>query len=228
MVIAPFARCEALRGAQWRSSMHALEEPMGRLTLSSLMKTNQDRRMPSTTNAANRTAHPSALAHPMEPRAATPERELGFLLSDTARLLRTYTDQRARDIGTTRAQWAVLNRLERRQGMSQNELACVLDVQPITLARQIDRLCEDGLVERRPDPGDRRMKRLFLTPKAYPVLHSLASVGGEIMSGALAGLDRDTIAALIRDLSVVKDNLKQRLGAHPVERTELSSVKQNP
>ncbi|WP_460450046.1 MarR family winged helix-turn-helix transcriptional regulator [Alsobacter sp. SYSU BS001988] len=183
--------------------------------------------MSSSLKAAHRA--PAGAAGPgPERRPATPERELGFLIADAARLLRTYTDQRAREIGTTRAQWAVLNRLERRQGMSQNELACVLDVQPITLARQIDRLCDDGLVERRPDPGDRRLKRLFLTQKAYPVLDSLSAVGGEIMGAALAGLDRDTIAALIRDLGVVKDNLKQRLHLDGAERTDLSSAKTKP
>src|SRR4051794_4581746 len=89
-------------------------------------------------------------------------REFAFLVSDVARLMRTLTDQKARDIGTTRAQWAVLVRLERSQGQSQNELAAQLDIQPITLGRLIDKLCRDQLVERRPDPVDRRINRLYL------------------------------------------------------------------
>ncbi|PSC05832.1 MarR family transcriptional regulator [Alsobacter soli] len=147
----------------------------------------------------------------MPERSLSPQREFGFLISDAARLLRTYTDQRAREFGSTRAQWAVLNRLERRQGMSQNELACMLDIQPITLARLVDRLCEDGLVERRPDAEDRRVKRLYLTPKAYPVLASLGELGTEIMQATLAGLDDATVRALVRQLEVVKDNLKELL-----------------
>ena len=81
----------------------------------------------------------------------SPARELGFALSDVARLLRTYSDQRARELGTTRAQWAVLTRLQRCEGVKQNELAEALDLAPITLGRLIDKLTAAGLVERRDD-----------------------------------------------------------------------------
>src|SRR3974390_1319371 len=98
------------------------------------------------------------------------EREIGFLINDVARLLRTHADQKASQFGMTRAQWAVLVRIERCQGLKQSELAEILDLQPITLTRLIDRLCDSGLIERRADPADRRAKRLFLTPAARPVL----------------------------------------------------------
>jgi MarR family transcriptional regulator, transcriptional regulator for hemolysin len=101
------------------------------------------------------------------------ERDLAFLLSDAARLLRTCADQEARRFGMTRAQWAVLFRLQRNEGLKQSELADLLEVQPITLTRLIDRLCENGLIERRSDPSDRRAKRLFLTPAAKPVMERL-------------------------------------------------------
>lgn len=159
------------------------------------------------------------------PNTPSPRRELGFLISDAARLLRTYTDQRAREFGATRAQWAVLNRLQRHQGLSQNELACILDVQPITLTRLVDRLCDDGLVERRPDDADRRLKRLFLTEKAYPVLDSLGHVGAEIMNVALEGLDDATVAALVGHLGRVKDNLKERLQNGAPDQTNLADLK---
>ena len=94
------------------------------------------------------------------------ERDLAFLLSDAARLLRTCADQEARRFGMTRAQWGVLFRLQRNEGLKQSELADLLEVQPITLTRLIDRLCDNGLIERRSDPNDRRVKRLFLTPAA--------------------------------------------------------------
>src|SRR5206468_11029486 len=102
------------------------------------------------------------------------EREVAFNINDVARLLRTYADQRARDFGMTRAQWAVLARVERSEGLKQCELADTLDLQPITLTRLIDRLCDSGLIERRSDPEDRRAKRLYLTPAARPVLDGLA------------------------------------------------------
>ena len=103
-------------------------------------------------------------------RPPTKKREFAFTINDVARLLRTLADQRAAKFGMTRAQWAVLFRLDRTQGLKQCELAEILDLQPITLTRQLDRLCDSGLIERRPDPDDRRVKRLYLTPAAAPVL----------------------------------------------------------
>src|SRR5207245_2784140 len=97
-------------------------------------------------------------------------RELAFAINDVARLLRTYADHAASRYGMTRAKWAVLARLDRFEGLKQAELAEMLDLQPITLTRLLDGLAENGLIERRPDPGDRRAKRLFLTPAARPLL----------------------------------------------------------
>ncbi|HEX6012301.1 MAG TPA: MarR family transcriptional regulator, partial [Geminicoccaceae bacterium] len=91
---------------------------------------------------------------------------LGFLLSDAARLFRRRFDQKARPFGLTRAQWQVLARLARHEGINQAGLADLLDLEPITLCRQIDRMEEGGWVTRRPDPGDRRARLLFLTDKA--------------------------------------------------------------
>src|ERR1700712_1858558 len=105
--------------------------------------------------------------------AFSPEREIGFALSDAARMLRTLADQRARDLCMTRAQWAVLVKLQRFQGAKQTELADQLDIAPITLARLIDKLTASGLVERRDDATDRRANRLYLTDKAIPTLERL-------------------------------------------------------
>ena len=101
-------------------------------------------------------------------RPPTKKREFAFTLNDVARLLRTLADQKAAKFGMTRAQWAVLVRLDRSQGLKQCELAEMLDLQPITLTRLLDRLCDNGLIERRPDPDDRRVKRLYLTPARGP------------------------------------------------------------
>src|ERR1700739_4623474 len=115
-------------------------------------------------------------------------REFGFILNDVARLLRTYADYRAAQFGMTRAQWAVLVRLDRSEGLNQSELADVLDLQPITLTRLLDKLSDSRLIERRPDPDDRRAKRLFLTAAARPLLRQLSALGEETMASTLEGL----------------------------------------
>src|SRR5215468_12327193 len=121
------------------------------------------------------------------------EREVAFNINDVARLLKTYADQRARDFGMTRAQWAVLARVERSEGLKQIELADTLDLQPITLTRLIDRLCDSGLIERRSDPEDRRAKRLYLTPAARPVL---------------AGIEPAAVGQFLANLLILKNNLR--------------------
>lgn len=147
------------------------------------------------------------MENPVPTRSST--RELAFALNDVARLLRTCADQKAAEFGMSRAKWAVLARLDRFEGLKQAELADMLDLQPITLTRLLDGLCENGLIERRPDPGDRRAKRLFLTPAARPLLERLGILGGELMDTALAGLDASRVAALLEDLSLIKDNLRR-------------------
>jgi MarR family transcriptional regulator for hemolysin len=139
------------------------------------------------------------------------ERDLAFLLSDVARLLRTHADQNARQFGMTRAQWAVLFRLERAEGLKQSELADMLDLQPITLTRLIDRLCESGLIERRSDPHDRRAKRLFLTPAARPVLTQLNTRASEMMTALLSGIDRPVVEGMVAHLAVLKENLRHAI-----------------
>ncbi len=126
-------------------------------------------------------------------------------------MLRTYADQVARQYGMTRAQWAVLKRLERNQGLKQSELAEMLDLQPITLTRLVDRLCESGLIERRPDANDRRAKRLFLTPAAQPLMDRLDTLGGDLMEKILAGRTSEETDAAVAYLGAVKDNLRRLL-----------------
>src|SRR5690242_14672455 len=104
-------------------------------------------------------------------------REIAVGVVDVARMLRTYADQRARQFGISRAQWVVLMRLDRSEGLKQSELAEILDLQPISLTRLLDRLAGNGLIERRPDPNDRRANRLYLTPAAKPLLERLADLG---------------------------------------------------
>jgi MarR family transcriptional regulator for hemolysin len=146
----------------------------------------------------------------MRPRS--PRREFAFLINDAARLLRTYADQQARRFGMTRAQWAVLARLEYAEGMKQAELAELLDLQPITLTRLVDRLCANGLIERRADPADRRAKRLYLTAQARPLMNRLAELGEAMMETVLDGFDGARIEAMTVELCGVRANLRSAIG----------------
>jgi MarR family transcriptional regulator for hemolysin len=138
-------------------------------------------------------------------------REFAFSLNDVARMLKTYADYKASQFGITRAQWVVLVRLDRFEGIKQSELAEMLDLQPITLTRLLDRLCDNGLIERRADPNDRRAKRLFLTPAARPMLERLGDLGDELMGTALAGVQREAIEKMVAQLAIVKENLRQAI-----------------
>jgi MarR family transcriptional regulator for hemolysin len=138
---------------------------------------------------------------------ATFDNDFLFLLYDVARLMRTRADQRARMRGMTRAQWVILVRLERQPGMSQNEMAAVVEVEPITIARLVDRLEARGLVERKSDPKDRRVWRLHLTPAATPILNEIKKYRGEIHDLITGGIDPAVLNALTDGLLRMKANL---------------------
>lgn len=136
------------------------------------------------------------------------KREFAFTIMDVARLLKTYADQRARQFDISRAQWAVLIRIDRHEGLKQSELADMLDLQPITLTRLLDRLADNGLIERRADPNDRRANRLYLKPAAKPLLDRLADLGADMMETVLDGLSQTSIERTLKELGLVKDNLR--------------------
>ena len=136
-----------------------------------------------------------------------------FLLHDLARHLRLEADRRASGQGLTRAQWVILFRLDRQPGLSQKELAELLEVEPISVARLIDRLEERGMVERRSDPGDRRVWRLHLLAPARPVLAALHEERVAILANATLGLAPETVAALGDALARMKNNVVAGLRA---------------
>lgn len=136
------------------------------------------------------------------------KRQIAFEIIDVARMLKTYSDQCARQYGISRAQWAVLVRLERSEGLKQTELAEMLDLQPISLTRLLDRLADNGLIERRADPNDRRANRLYLTSAARPLLAKLADLGHSMMDTVLERLDVQAQEQLLRHLGVMRDNLR--------------------
>jgi MarR family transcriptional regulator, transcriptional regulator for hemolysin len=137
------------------------------------------------------------------------ERNLGFLVADITRLLRERFNGTAQSVGLTLAQARALAYLARHQGISQVALARLLEVQPITLLRQLDRLGESGLIERRPHPVDRRAQQLFLTPAAEALFDQLAEIGSRLTETAMAGLGKDDRETLFRLLGQIKQNLSQ-------------------
>lgn len=129
-------------------------------------------------------------------------------LVETSRLLRNYIDHRAKTRGTTRAQWIVLFRLRDQEGLSQVDLADVLELQPISLVRLLDRLVEQGLVERRSDPRDRRANRLFLTAAGRQFADDLDSLRDAIATDVLHGLPTATLETSLKALRDVKERIK--------------------
>lgn len=136
------------------------------------------------------------------------KRELVAQLIETSRLLRNHIDQRAKERGTTRAQWIVLFRLRQQEGLSQVDLADVLELQPISLVRLLDRLVEQQLLERKPDPKDRRANRLFLTRKGRQLVDDLDSLRDAIATDVLRDVPEKAVESTLKTLVEMKDRIK--------------------
>lgn len=149
------------------------------------------------------------------------KRQLVAQLIETSRLLRNYIDHRAKGRGTTRAQWIVLFRLRQQEGLSQVDLADVLELQPISLVRLLDRLVEHKLLERKPDPADRRANRLFLTPKGRQLVDDLDSLRDAIAADVLDDIPEPAIEATLATLVEMKARIKTT-GESPPEADEPS------
>ncbi len=146
------------------------------------------------------------------------QQTLGFILNDVARLMRKRFDQRARHLGLTRTQWQVLSYLARNEGVQQSWLADILEVQPITLARILDRLEAADLVERRNHPKDRRIWLLFLRPKTHDLIADMFKLGEATRMEATAGLSADDCAEFTRMLIAMKSNLVEACAETTAER----------
>ena len=141
------------------------------------------------------------------------ERHIGFLISDIARLMRTSFDRRVRGLGLTRSQWLVINRLHRRPGATQSELAEMLEVEKATAGRTIDRMEKNGWVLRRPDAADRRVNRLHLTAEAATLQMQLAQIADRNVDDALALLSANERAQFGEWMHRVKRQLQTMLGS---------------
>jgi len=136
-----------------------------------------------------------------------PNRSVGFLMHEVARLLREEFTRRVEPLGLTQAQWKTLVHLSRNEGLKQAQLAEILEIRPITLTRLVDRLQAAGLVDRRSDPDDRRAQRLYLTEEAQPLIAELWATAGRVREKAMAGLPRERRELLIDTLAAMKANL---------------------
>lgn len=150
------------------------------------------------------------------------ERSLGFLVHEVARLMRRDLDRRVKSLAPTQAQWRALAYLSRHEGINQAGLAELLEVRPITLARLVDRLEAAGWVERRADPTDRRVFRLFLAERAGPVIERMRALAEETRALALKGVSATAHEQLLDLLATMKANLAAaEEGRGHAERAEL-------
>ena len=134
-----------------------------------------------------------------------------FALGEVQRLMRAYADKEAARYGITRAQWAVLAKVERSEGMKQTELAEQLEMQPITLTRLIDKLCDNSWIERRGDETDRRVNRLYLRKAARPLLAKLSGLRSELTATALEGITPADAHRLVAQLQSIKENVRHAI-----------------
>lgn len=142
----------------------------------------------------------------------SPGKRMALLIQDVSRLIRHRMDLMSQDSGLTSAQWRVLASVARCRSLNleplnQATLADMLDVEPITLSRQIDRLASAGLIERRPDPNDRRAHRLHLTAKADPMVAEFREIAARMMKGALDGIDDSEVEFVVSVLERLRTNL---------------------
>jgi DNA-binding MarR family transcriptional regulator len=139
------------------------------------------------------------------------DRDLLIVLHDVARLMRTRFDQWASAYGMTRAQGIILARLSRQPGLSQNEMAALCEVEPITIGRLVDRLEARGLLERRSDPSDRRIRRLHLLPASEPILAAIQDYKAKLQDELTGDVEPEAIATVLDVLT----HMKQKLTMEP-------------
>jgi len=138
-----------------------------------------------------------------------PVERLGLLLHDAARLLRKRFEERARSHGLSTAQWRLLVRVFKEEGVNQARLAELLEIEPISVSRLIDRMVEGGWIERRLDDNDRRARAIFLTDRSRPIFGQMRAVAAEVYGQALTGLSMDERRGIIRGLEAICSNLSE-------------------
>lgn len=146
---------------------------------------------------------------------APPPVSLGFLINDVARLFRRNFNRRVQKLDLTQAQWQILAHVSRNEGMRQSQLAEILELQPISVGRLIDRMQAAGWIDRRPDPSDRRAFKLFLTDKATPILEQMRSYSGDMHKEVLQEISNEDEQLLLALLTRIRENLIQSSDTSP-------------
>ncbi|MEO6021522.1 MAG: MarR family transcriptional regulator [Burkholderiales bacterium] len=149
-------------------------------------------------------------------------RNFGFILHDVARLLRTTFDRRVKGMSLTRSQWWVLLHVFRNDGVTQSELADILEIEKATLGRLVDRMESKGWLRREGDAVDRRVKRIYLTDAVEPSMKAMRAAAADVRREALAGLSAEEQERFVSTLLLVKNNLSQ--GENGSNGTKLSAV----
>jgi len=143
-----------------------------------------------------------------------------FTVGELYRMLRVYADKEAARFGITRAQWAVLTKIALGEGMKQSELADLLEMQPITLTRLVDKLCEHDWIERRSDCNDRRVNRLYLRESGRQLLCQLKNLARDLTANVLEGMAPEDTERLLTQLRLIKENVR-----HAVQSTGMEQVR---
>lgn len=138
------------------------------------------------------------------------ERSFGFLVHDVARLMRKAYDKKVKSLGLTRSQWWLLAFVFRQQGLTQSDLADVLDIGKVALSELLNRVEAKGWIERRPDASDKRVKRVYLTGDVEPILEAMQERARELQKGILSELSPARLDAMIDDLQRIKASLLQQ------------------
>ena len=139
-----------------------------------------------------------------------------------------YADKQAARYGITRAQWAVLAKVERTEGLKQTGIAEQMEMQPITLTRLIDKFCDNGWIERRGDDTDRRVNRLYLRKAARPLMAKFAGLRSELTATALEGINPADAHRLLAELESIKENVRNAIQSRPANLQERSSAMAEP
>ncbi|HEY4191867.1 MAG TPA: MarR family transcriptional regulator [Mesorhizobium sp.] len=151
---------------------------------------------------------------------------LGFLIHDAARLMRRRFESRASGLGLSAAQWRLLVRVTKEEGVAQARLAELLEIEPISVSRLIDRMEEGGWIERRSDATDRRVRTIFPTERSREVYAGVKGLAGAVYEQALTGLSLDERRILVKGLFTVIDNLSdgETMSCPPTKKTAESAA----
>jgi len=140
--------------------------------------------------------------------------ELFYSMHELSRLISTYFDQAMVRHDLTHAQWWGLMHIIENEGLTQSELADIMQMGKAATGKLIDRLAEKNWAERRPDPRDSRNRRIYLLPDALPVFAAMREGGAQLFTAFLEGISEEEEQALIRGLRQIKQNAVKRTGAH--------------